>query len=165
MSTLTILSPTLHDEWNLSFFEIALMSSTVYFGYAIGSMIVGWLSDKFGRKLMCIIWNLILLYYSKLSLFTDNILWFSVSQFFVGVGSASVLNGLCYLAEVLGTDNRAKAIVVLNLIVFFAPVFISLVALLVMKNYGWKVFVLLTILPSVPLVPTFLWLPESIRYL
>ena len=76
-----------------------------------------------------------------------------------------MLNGPCYLAEVLGTDTRAKAIVVLNLMFFFAPLFISLVALLVMKNCGWKVFVLLTILPSVPLVPAFLWLPESIRYL
>ena len=74
MSTSTILSPKLHDEWNLSFFETALISSTVYFGYAIGSIIIGWLSDKFGRKLMCIIGNLILLYYSKLSLFTDSIL-------------------------------------------------------------------------------------------
>ena len=36
---------------------------------------------------------------------------------------------------------------------------------LVMKNYEWKVFILLTTLPSVPLVPEFLWLPGSIRYL
>ena len=165
MSTSTILSPTLHDEWNLSFFETALISSTVYFGYAIGSVVIGWLSDKFGRKLMCIIGTLILIYYSKLSLFTDSILWFSISRFFVGVGSASVVNGPCYLAEVLGTNQRAKAIVVINLMFYFAPVFISLVALLVVKNYGWKVFVLLTILPSIPLVPAFLWLPESIRYL
>lgn len=70
MSISTILSPTLNVEWNFRFFKIALISSTVYFGYFIGSIIVGWLSDKFGRKLMCIIGTLILLYYSKLSLFT-----------------------------------------------------------------------------------------------
>ena len=120
MSTSTILSPKLHDEWNLSFLEKALISSTIYFGYTIVSIIIGWLSDKFGRKLMCIIGNVILLYYSKLSLFTDSILWFSVSRFFV----------FRYLAEVLGTDQRAKAIVVINLMFYFAPVFISLQELL-----------------------------------
>ena len=165
MSISTILSPTLHGEWNLSFFETALISSTVYFGYAIGSIIVGWLSDKFGRKFMCIIGTLILIYYSKLSLFTDSVLWFSVSRFFVGVGSASALNGPCYLAEVLGIYQRAKAMVVLSLMFDFAPVFISLVALLVMQNYGWRVFLLLTALPSISLVPAFFWLPESVRYL
>ena len=95
---------------------------------------------------MCIIGNVIILYYSKLSLFTDSILWFSVSRFFV----------FRYLADVLGTDQRAKAIAVINLMFYFALVFISLVALVVMKNYGWKVFVLLTILPSIPLAPAFL---------
>ena len=165
MSIPTILSPTLHGEWNLSFFETALISSTVYFGYAIGSVVIGWLSDKLGRKFMCIIGTLILIYYSKLSLFTDSVLWFSVSRFFVGVGSASALNGPCYLAEVLGIYQRVKAMIVINLMFYFAPVFISLVALLVMENYGWKVFLLLTTLPSIPLVPAFFWLPESMRYL
>ena len=55
--------------------------------------------------------------------------------------------------------------VVLSLMFDFAPVFISLVALLVMQNYGWRVFLLLTALPSISLVPAFFWLPESVRYL
>lgn len=89
----------------------------------------------------------------------ENIEYFGYGKF--GVGSASALNGPCYLAEVIGIYERAKAMVVINLVFDFAPVFISLVALLVMQNYGWRVYLLLTILPSISLIAGFFCYPNQ----
>lgn len=45
------LFPILKKEWNLNEYEIALLSSSYFLGWSLGSLICGWITDSFGRLL------------------------------------------------------------------------------------------------------------------
>ena len=161
----TVLSQKLHYEWKLSSFETAVISSTVFIGYVTGSVILGWLSDKHGRKWFCVIGNIVSLYYGILAIFTENVFWFSVMRLFMGIGVGCLVNSPCYLVEYLGIYQRSKAIVAVNAMFSIGALYVSVVAYFVMEEFGWKMFSLCTTLPFLFIVPVCLWLPESIRYL
>ena len=161
----TVLSQKLHYVWKLSSFETAIMSSTVFTGYVIGSVTFGWLSDKHGRKWFCVIGNIMSLYYSILAVFTENVFWFSVMRLFMGIGMGCVVNSPCYLVEYLGIYQRSKAIVAVTAMFSIGALYVSVVAYFVMEEFGWKMFSLCTTLPYLFMVSVCFWLPESIRYL
>ena len=76
----------------------------------IGSLTAGWLSNTCARKWFCIIGSIISLYYSVMSIFTENVPWFSKMRLFIGIGMGNAVNGPCYLVEYPGIFQGSKAI-------------------------------------------------------
>jgi len=54
---LSLIMPVVKDLWNLQSHHISLMVFALYFGMLVGSLLFGWLSDRFGRRKMLIVTN------------------------------------------------------------------------------------------------------------
>jgi len=161
----SLIAPKLRCEWNLSHFETACLSASVFLGMGIGSLYVGWSIDKHGRKMIYILAITVTLYFSCLCIFVDSFLWFTLIRFFVGFGVSGIIITPCYLTEYYTTKDRLKCMFITEIYFAGGNGFATLMAYLFLNNYGWKVF-LSSLLP--PIILTLLmsfWLPESIRYL
>ena len=111
------------------------MSST-YIGYLTSSVTFSQLSDKHERKWFCVIGSVISLYCGLLSVFTENILWFSIMRLFVGIGMGCAINGPCYL----GIYQRSKAIAAVNIMSSIGLAYVPLVAYIIMKEFEFHLF-------------------------
>ena len=160
-----LISQKLHYEWKLRSFETAFMLSTVFIGYLTDSVTFSWLSDKHGTKWFCVIGGVISLDYGILSVFPENFLWFFIMILCVGIGMGCAINGTCYLVEYLGIYQRSKAIVAVNTMSSIGSLYAPLVVYIVMEKFGWKIYLLCTTFPFIFIVPMFLWLWDSFRYL
>jgi len=161
----SIIGPVLRCEFGLTSFQTALISSAVFFGMGFGSICVGWLCDKLGRRLMVLLTLSIVTYFGFLCTTVDDAVWFFIIRVFVGIGLTGMIIAPCYVTEYFGTKYRAKASFVLECFFGLGVAYATLMAYFFLNTYGWRIYLLVLLVPN-PLALLFaIWLPESIRYL
>ncbi|MBD5203258.1 MAG: multidrug effflux MFS transporter [Bacteroidales bacterium] len=116
-------------------------------GLATGQLILGPVSDRYGRKLV-LFWSLLLFIIAAIvSVFSPTIHFFNTCRFFQGVGAS----GGYFLARTIPADiysgrNLAKLMALIGGINGIAPASAPVIGGVTADHFGWKgVFVLLTI--------------------
>ena len=71
--TLSLLIPFLEDQWSLSTNDKVYLATSVFAGMFIGSLISGYISDKYGRRNPSFIIVFLMFVFSLLSAFATNI--------------------------------------------------------------------------------------------
>lgn len=78
--------PVIKDIWHLSVERVNLLGTLVFFGVAIGALVAGYLSDKFGRRVP-LLWSSIFLFVSSFTSYIvpdfDSLL---ITRLLFGVG-------------------------------------------------------------------------------
>ncbi|HTV78843.1 MAG TPA: MFS transporter [Steroidobacteraceae bacterium] len=161
------IGPQIVRDWHIGRDQLSWIGYTQMGGMAIGSVLLGWVSDHIGRKKA---------YFSCLALlFVGSLLCYSAAnipllagwRFITGLG----LGGITPLATTLiseWTPKRVRSLVVACVIVS-VPLGGSLAGILaawLIPAYGWRsMFLVGAIIPLALLLLFWLLLPESPKYL
>nr|DBA30265.1 TPA: hypothetical protein GDO54_006273 [Pyxicephalus adspersus] len=94
---LAVISSSIRCEWHLQSWQVALVTTMVFFGYMIFSIILGLLADRYGRLKILVISFLWGAYFSLLTSFAPTygwfvflrcmLFWLAGSLLIIGVGS------------------------------------------------------------------------------
>lgn len=102
--------PKLKDEMNFSGATMGVMISIFALFQLIVSPIAGYLSDKFGRKIMIVMGMLIFAVSELIFGLAQNITWFYTSRALGGIAAAFLMPAVtAYVADLTNMKERAKA--------------------------------------------------------
>lgn len=136
-------------------------------GAAIGTAMVGYLSDRAGRRRVILGAGLLFIAGAAISAAAPDVVVLAIGRFLVGlaIGVASMLTPL-YLAEIAPTRDRG-AIVSLNQLCITAGILVSYLVGYALAGTagGWRWMLALGAVPGIVLSLGMLVLPESPRWL
>jgi len=160
---------SIQRDWKISTMERSILSSAVFFGFFLGSLFSGYLTNKYGRKKPTLLGVSIIWIFTTLTTLTNNFYTLFTVRFFVGVGIGFVVTSLTSLiTELIPTYYRSF---VLNMLWIFYPVgiiYICIISMFHIKDkefLDWKKITLINSYSSLLMVILCLFLYESPRYL
>ena len=125
---MAVLGPMLQCSWSLQKTSIALVTTSVFWGYAISSPLWGYASDRFGRKRSLIAASVLLTIFGFSSAFAPSFEVFLVLRFICGCCISC--QGQCFvlLAEFLPSRSRGQASTFMLLVWACGGVMVILIA-------------------------------------
>lgn len=167
LQTMSFVAPAVVEEWGVDRSFLQWVFAAAMVGMAVGSVGLGWLGDRIGRKnayLLCVIF---LALGSALSAYSNSLTELFIWRFVTGIG----LGGVTPLATTMISEWSPQR--VRNVAVACAIVAVPLggmagasMAQFVIPAYGWRaIFVIGAVLPLLLLVIAWLLMPESPKYL
>jgi len=155
-------------RWHLTYGQSAVILYSGGVGAIVGALVFGAFSDAFGRKPQIVIGTFICSVSAGLIAFIPDGAWwlFAILRFFVGVGlTAAVTPSLTIIVELTPTRHRTIAtsfyLVFASAGGFLAPV----ISAALLGPFGWRGVALVGIAPAVVGVLTWIFMPESVRWL
>ncbi|WCN03749.1 MFS transporter [Streptomyces sp. M92] len=105
------IAKVLQNDFAFGATELKLVLASVFIGQFIGSLVLGRVADRFGRRRAFLINLAIYSGFSLLGAFSPNAAWLIVTRFLagIGIGAEQVLSD-CYLADVLPAKRRGRYI-------------------------------------------------------
>jgi MFS family permease len=169
---LSFLCEVLRVEWDLTDQKTASITSVLFLGAMLGTLIMGPLADRQGRKPVFLLAASIISFFGLAVGFVTGYWGLLAMIFMVGVGVGGLTVPFDILAEFLPADSRGKNLL---LIEYFWTIGVLLVVTLAYFTLGdgtegsggnWRLFVMLSSLPCcLSIVLGVLWVPESPRWL
>ena len=158
--------PGIISTFSLRPAQAGVLASSVFSGMLVGTLIVGPLADRFGRKpalITAVCLYCVLSIAAGLSQSYDSLLALRVLQ---GVGlGAEVPMVFTYLSEYMPTRPRgfllASSVFFWQLSTFVA----SFIAIYIIPHYSWRGMFIVAAIPAVILIILWARLPESVRFL
>jgi MFS transporter, AAHS family, 4-hydroxybenzoate transporter len=161
------IGPHIVKDWGIGRDQLSWIGYTQMGGMALGSVLLGWVSDHIGRKKAYFSCLALLFVGSLLCYSATNIALLSSYRFITGLG----LGGITPLATTLiseWTPKRVRSLIV-AIVIVSVPLGGSLAGVIagwLIPTYGWRsMFLFGAIVPLVLLVLFWLLLPESPKYL
>jgi MFS family permease len=171
---LSILSPAVKCQWNLSSAEEAIITSVVFLGAMIGSVFWGAFGDSFGRKKGLLGMNVCVLVCGVLSAVqltsNDDRLpgypWLLLCRFGVGFGAAGITQVSTYYIEFLPRKTRAICTLFVSSWWAIGTMFGAGLAVGVMgpDKLGWHWYLGLSASPMAFAIVLIPFAPESARF-
>ncbi|MBB6484004.1 MFS transporter [Rhizobium lusitanum] len=154
------------NVWHLSPLQLGAMGSYTVFGMLVGGIVVGTLSELYGRKPMFLACLSLFAVCTAVTAWSPTPMWFGVSRFTAGLG----LGGIIPLAAALTIEYSPTAKKNLNYGIMYSGYSLGLFAAALvgrwlLPEHGWRPVVVVGTLP-VLFVPVMAWLlPESLDFL
>mgnify|MGYP001042473418 CR=1 FL=1 len=159
-------APALIEDWGISRAEMGPILGAAMFGVAIGALVAGPLSDRYGRKRI-LLWSVALFaLFSLAGAVAQSPTQLALMRFLTGLGlGAAMPNAATLMSEY--APERRRALMV-NLMFVGFPMGSSLGGFLsawMIPHYGWQsVLVLGGVMPLLLAVVLIFFLPESARH-
>ena len=171
---LSILSPIVKCQWDLSNLEEAMITSVVFFGIFLGGVFWGVLCDKIGRKKVLLIADIAILVFGVLSALKmspgdsryPGYPWLIICRFFVGFSAAGTSQGVVYYVEFLPLKGRGMCTTLVSIWWSIGTIFGALLAIGVLGygDLGWHWYLGLAATPLTLVLFLFPFVPESARF-
>ncbi|CAD8187207.1 unnamed protein product [Paramecium octaurelia] len=167
---LSLLTPTLKQEWNLSIVELSIFGGSFNLGLMIGSTICGFLADRIGRKRILIIGTILQTGVVFLTVFSQNILQMILLRLTYGtvIGMNLPISSILMI-EVTPKLHRGKIIVALQIMILLGRCWIMILGYIFMEGISkgnWRAISLCNSIPCLfCLIGTIFWIQESPRFL
>uniref|UniRef100_A0A8C8RFW4 SVOP like n=1 Tax=Pelusios castaneus TaxID=367368 RepID=A0A8C8RFW4_9SAUR len=161
---IAVVSPVIRCEWQLNDWQVALVTTMVFFGYMVFSILLGLLADRYGR------WKILLLsflwgaYFSLLTSFAPSYIWFVFLRAMVGCGVSGHAQGLIIKTEFLPTKYRGYMLPLSQVFWLAGSLLIIGLASVVIPTIGWRWLIRIASIPGIILILAFKFIPESARY-
>ncbi|UGQ31446.1 MFS transporter [Acinetobacter calcoaceticus] len=162
-----LIAPQIIQEWGISAQELAPVLSAALVGLAIGALVSGPLSDKFGRKPVLILSVLGFGIFTLLTAFSTDITHLLIYRFLTGLGAGAAAPNAATLVSEYAPDHRRSFSVTVAYCGFsLGAAAGGFLAAWLIPEFGWRSMLILGgVLPLI-LVPFLYWkMPESITYL
>lgn len=157
---------TVLSEWNLVCDRewLVSMSKSIFLaGYFISSTLFGYLADKYGRRLIIAVCNVIAVVSAVICIFSTSFLMFAICRFFISVGVTAVDNIAFVLTmEIISPKYRSDYGIGTYFGWSMGYLILPLFAW-ILRDWLW-IHIVIT-LPSFFLLSTWWLLPESPRWL
>lgn len=167
---LSFLCEVLKLEWNLTDRETALITSMVFIGAIFGTLVLGPLADKKGRKPIFLLAATIISFFGGAVSFVTDYWMLLTMLFMVGFGVGGLTVPFDILAEFLPANSRGRNLLVIEYFWTIGVLLVVLCAYLTLgngeENGNWRLFVILCSIPC--LLSIFIgcaFVPESPRWL
>jgi len=167
---LSFLSEVLRIEWNLDDAETAFITSILFTGAIFGTLTLGPLADRKGRRRVFLLAASIISFFGVV-VSTVNSYWaLLVNLFMVGVG----VGGLCVpfdmLAEILPASSRGRNLLVIEYFWTVGGLYVVFIAYYTLgdgnKDGSWRLFVVICTVPCwFSVLIGYFFIPESPRWL
>jgi DHA1 family bicyclomycin/chloramphenicol resistance-like MFS transporter len=156
--------PVIRQELQVSTEVAQLTLSLSMFAIAIGTLVYGPLSDKFGRKPVMLLGLSIPLFGSVCCLFAHSIGWLIVSRFIQAFGGAvGLVLARAIVRDVYGGQEAARVIATLVMVMVVIPMLSPALGGELMILFGWEsVFVVIAVLTSLMALFLSKSLPETL---
>lgn len=166
MSSLYVTIPLLSifaDTYGISLTQAAATGSVFSLGFAIGCLIYGALSDKYGRKKIILIGLIALTFITFLLGTVDHFSWIVVLRGLQGAAAATFSPvALAYAVEMFPADKRVTAIGFISTGFLVAGIVGQVISGLIGQTYGWNaVFYLLAAVYAVTSLLVLKLLPKG----
>jgi AAHS family 4-hydroxybenzoate transporter-like MFS transporter len=167
VAVMGFLAPDITKEWGISRAAFGIVMSAAPFGLAVGALMVGPLSDRFGRKNLLMVAIALFGAFSILSAYSTDVTTLSVLRFLTGLGlGAAMPSTTTLLSEYLPSKSRSALLALMFTGFNLGSALVGFGAAAILPHYGWRT--VLIVGGAIPLVclPFYMWLvPESARFL
>lgn len=160
--------PSLVKAWGITnMAALGTAFSAGLFGILFGSLLFGWLGDRYGRNGAIVASLLVVGGFSLATMAAGSLPQLIALRFLTGLGLGGLLpNPIALNAEFAPKRFRASMIIVSFSGITLGGALPGLVAAWLVPSYGWPVLFLIGgVAPILLAIVTLLWLPESIKYL
>jgi MFS transporter, AAHS family, 4-hydroxybenzoate transporter len=160
-------APVIMKEWSVSPALFGPVFSVATFGWMIGAIVFGALSDRFGRKKTLISGTIIFTTLTLFICFSQTLAHLLIIRFFVGIGvGGAVPVAMVLTSEYSPQKARAKFITIMFSGFVVGMTLGSYMASAMMPVYGWRSLFLIGFFVPLPAIGLLFWvLPESARWL
>jgi len=167
---LTFLSEVLRSEWNLSVDETAMITSMLFIGAIFGTLSLGPLADRKGRKPVFLLAASIISIFGTTVAMVDSYWALLANLFMVGWGIGGLTVPFDILAEFLPSNARGKNLLAIEYFWTVGVLFVVVIAYFTLGNgeetENWRLFVTICIIPCwLSVVIGYFFVPESPRWL
>lgn len=156
--------PQLEADFDTTAAAIQLTLTGTMIGFAIGQLVVGPLSDKFGRRVPLLLVTGLHILASLAAAFAPTLVLFGVARVVMGIGAAA--GGVVAMAVVRDLFGGRRLVVMLSrlaLVSGAAPVIAPLIGSLLLLTLPWEgIFVVLAIYGGGMLVCALFLIPETL---
>ncbi|XP_068183749.1 solute carrier family 22 member 7-like isoform X2 [Antennarius striatus] len=157
---------TITTEWDLvcDRKSLAKTSTTIFFlGVMVGSIVLGYLSDRYGRKNTLFISCVMIAVFGFSSAFANSFILFAALRFLTGVGSAGLSNNTVVLSTEWVDVRHRPVISGMNTLSWCTGIMLLPAVAFFFRDW-WTLVVAVTVPLGLTLLPL-LWIPESARWL
>ncbi|OBS78824.1 hypothetical protein A6R68_18783 [Neotoma lepida] len=178
---IAVVSPVIRCEWQLENWQVAFVTTMVFFGYMVSSILFGLLADRYGRwkvgqamqvlvtsslsllqiLLLSFLWGA---YFSLLTSFSPSYVWFVFLRTMVGCGVSGHAQGLIIKTEFLPTKYRGYMLPLSQVFWLAGSLLIISMASVVIPTIGWRWLIRIASIPGIILIMAFKFIPESARF-
>lgn len=161
------LAPAITKEWGISKAAFGLVMSAAPVGLAIGALLIGPLSDRFGRKrllMVAVAWFGI---FSILCSQAGSVTQLSLLRFLTGLGlGAAMPNTTTLLSEYVPEKLRGTLLAIMFTGFNLGSALVGFGAAQILPDYGWRMVLVAGGLIPLVCLPFYLALvPESVRFM
>lgn len=161
-----IIAQFLVSGWSDSFQNATFVSMTA-FGYLVGGLVAGVVSDGIGRKKALIVFPTIFTASAIVAAFSPDMLFLTVCRFLMGVGlGATYPCGFGAMSEFSPVEKRGRYQAWVGLIANTGTPVATLLCTFLLPVVGWRAIFLISAGMGVIIILCIIkWLPESPRWL
>nr|XP_055190996.1 putative transporter SVOPL isoform X3 [Nyctereutes procyonoides] len=152
---IAVVSPVIRCEWQLENWQVALVTTMVFFGYMVFSILFGLLADRYGRWKILLISFLWGAYFSLLTSFSPSYIWFVFLRTMVGCGVSGHAQGLIIKTEFLPTKYRGYMLPLSQVFWLAGSLLIIGLASVVIPTIGWRWLIRIASIPGIILILAF----------
>jgi AAHS family 4-hydroxybenzoate transporter-like MFS transporter len=167
ISAIALAAPELVRAWKVSPAALGPVLSASLIGILFGSILFGWIGDRYGRK-AALIGSLVtfgvLTWIAAYATNLNQMFWL---RFLAGLGIGGVIPNMIALnIESAPRRSRATLALIASGCVPLGGAIPGLVAATLVPTYGWPILFLIGgIVPLVIAVCAFFWMPESVKFM
>ncbi|NXY08689.1 SVOP protein, partial [Pteruthius melanotis] len=161
---IAVVSPLIRCEWQLQDWQVALVTTMVFFGYMVFSIVLGLLADRYGRWKILLLSFLWAAYFSLLTSFAPSYIWFVFLRAMVGGGVSGHAQGE-ENKQIIAMSSCSKPFLSLGKVFCLAGSLLIIGLASVMNpTIGWRWLIRIASIPGILLILVFKFIPESARY-
>lgn len=162
---LSFLSIVLRSEWGLSDGQTGSITTCVFMGALVGTMVLGMLGDRIGRKPVFFLTATIISVFGLATAATTSYTGLLLTRGLVGFGVGGLTVPFDTLAEFLPSSQRGQNLLVIEYFWVIGSVLVTILAYLTL-SIGWRFFVVMCAIPCIlSSVLGLVFVPESPRWL
>ncbi|XP_078198242.1 putative transporter SVOPL isoform X4 [Callithrix jacchus] len=152
---IAVVSPVIRCEWQLENWQVALVTTMVFFGYMVFSILFGLLADRYGRWKILLVSFLWGAYFSLLTSFAPSYIWFVFLRTMVGCGVSGHSQGLIIKTEFLPTKYRGYMLPLSQVFWLAGSLLIIGLASVIIPTIGWRWLIRVASIPGIILIMAF----------
>jgi AAHS family benzoate transporter-like MFS transporter len=153
-------------EWQLTPVKAGTMISYGFLGLMVGAAGFGLVSDRIGRKKSIMVVVAVFSVFNGAAYFAQNFEVFCLLRFLAGIGiGGAVPLTITLLSEFAPARVRARILTAAGGSFTIGWALAGLIAMGVVPHFGWRMVLLIGILPVLLIPALRAYLPESVRFL